>query len=387
MPFVDFVKRDDIKENVIENCILSLLLELPEGSYFVDMFAHCFPLVDQCADDKSDKWRGLMQRVRRKLDVYNADNSTTIMSPLECYRNKSHLRNAQLSDSTFQISPFSRAVYRDASLNVELSDVALLVGSWEFEYDETYLEFLDTLLSILSPIEAATVQQLNYSVTSLSKDCPTMKYLPPLLGVYHSQTRSYDSWNKLLNYIKKVHQWAHLSSTLPSVSSELPSMRVNIPCNFLINCLQLYCRPKNVTTAWECENVPDYPEQPTSFSKQQTGYTEQQTGYPQRQTEQKTGYPQQQAEQETGYPQQQTEQQTGYPQQQTEQQTGYLKQQIGQSTSYIRQKTSLSSAHSMPLSHSKTDNLFYDNKMLDTPLLQLPMGTLQVLLCVLYCEG
>ena len=295
-----------------------------------------------------------MQRVRRKLDVYNADNSTTIMSPLECYRNKSHLRNAQLSDSTFQISPFSRAVYRDASLNVELSDVALLVGSWEFEYDETYLEFLDTLLSILSPIEAATVQQLNYSVTSLSKDCPTMKYLPPLLGVYHSQTRSYDSWNKLLNYIKKVHQWAHLSSTLPSVSSELPSMRVNIPCNFLINCLQLYCRPKNVTTAWECENVRDYPEQPTSFSKQQTGYTEQQTGY---------------------------------PQQQTEQQTGYLKQQIGQSTSYIRQKTSLSSAHSMPLSHSKTDNLFYDNKMLDTPLLQLPMGTLQVLLCVLYCEG
>jgi len=322
------------------------------------MFAHCFPLADQCADDKSDKWRGLMQRVRRKLDVYNADNSTT-MSPLEYYRNKSHLRNAQLNDSAFQISPFNRAVYQDASLNVKLSDVALLVGSWEFEYDDTYMEFLDTLLSILSPIEAAKVQYLNYSVTSLSKDCPTMKYLPPLLGVYHSQTRSYDSWNKLSNYIKKVHQWAHLSSTLPSVSSELPSMRVNIPCNFLINCLQLYCRPKNVTTAWECKNISDYCEQLTSFSKQQTGY-----------------------------PQQQTEQQTGYPQQQTEQQTGYPRQQIGQSTSYIRQKTSLSSAHSMPLSHSKTDNLFYDNKVLDTntPLLQLPMGTLQVLLCVRYCE-
>ena len=394
MPFAEFVKRDDVKENGIENCILSLLLELPEGSYFVDMFAHCFPLVDLSADDKSDKWRGLMQRVRRKLDVYNADKDPTIMSPLKCYRNKSHLRNEQLSDSAFQISPFKITVYQDASLNVELTDIALLVGSWEFEYDDIYKEFLDTVLSILSPIEAAAVQKLNYSVTSLSKDYPTPKYMPPLLGAYHSQrlqTRSYDSWHQLINLVEQVHQWAHLSSTLPSVSSELPSMRVNISCEFLINCLQLYCRPcgdKSVTVPSECEDVPDYPEQQLGqqigYCEQQIGYPKQKTSFPMQQTEHQTGNPEQHAgypKQRTGYP----EQQTGYPKQQTgcpEQPTGFPEKSIG----YTKQQTSLSSVNSISLSHNKTDEMSRDNKVLEAkkfpaPLLQLPVGTLQVLLC------
>ena len=347
LPFVQFVTRDDGKENVIENCILSLLLELPDGSYFVNMFAHCFPLEGSSAYERSDKWRSLMQRVRRKIDVYDAGGTSATLSPLEHYRKKSCQRNEQLNDSSFQISPFGRAVYQDTGLNVELTDRALLVGSWEFEYDAIYIGFLDTVLSILAPIEAAG-SKLNYSVTSLSKDCPPPKHSPPLLGAYHSQKLRKNSWQQLTVLVEQVHHWAHLPSAVPSLSSELPSMRVDVPFTFLISSLHFFCKPSNSSAyadASECEDVPDYPLKPNCCPVEQA--TNQHT---ENFVEPASRLPIV-SMQETGYPKQ----------------------------------------LSIAVSCSKTDDFSHNgsnNKLLEAnnspgPLLQLPVGTLQVIFVVL----
>jgi len=251
LPFVKFVNKGEGKENDIENSVLSLLLELPMDSHFVDLFAHCFPLAaEESLEEKSDKWKSLMSRVKLKLDLYNAKHDG-VKSPAEVYVEKSKARLEQLHSATFQVSPFEKTVSQmtsGSSSALELTANALYVGSWEFEYDIVYIEFLDTLISILSPIED-TVTKLNYSVTSLSKD-HVPSYRPPLIAAYYSQrfhSKSFKSdnaaWNSVINFIEQIHHWAHLSSTLPSTPSELPSMRVSVYLKFLINCLQLYSRP------------------------------------------------------------------------------------------------------------------------------------------------
>ena len=251
LSFVKFIDTEDAKENDIENCVLSLLLELPMDSHFVSLFAHCFPLATQrSSEEKSDKWRSLMSRVKLKLDLYNASHDEA-KSPAELYAEKSKVRLEQLNSSTFQISPFHSTVSQVTSgsnSSLELTDNALCVGSWEFEYDIVYIEFLDTLLSILSPIEE-TASRLNYSVTSLSKD-HTPSYKPPLIGAYYSQrvhAKSFDSdnaaWSSVNTLIKQIHHWAHLSSMLPSTPTDQPSLRVGVHLEFLMNCLQLYSRP------------------------------------------------------------------------------------------------------------------------------------------------
>ena len=220
-------------------------------SYFVSLFAHCFPLVSRYAlEEKSDKWKSLMSRVKLKLDLYNAKHDE-LKSPAELYAERSKVRLEQLNSSTFQISPFEDTISQVTSgsnSTLELTTNALYVGSWEFEYDIVYVEFLDTLMSILSPIEE-TASRLNYSVTSLSKD-HAPSYRPPLIAAYYSQ-RQHDkshnpddvTWSSVAAFIEKIHRWAHLSSTLPSTPTELPSMRVGIHLKFLMNCLQLYSRP------------------------------------------------------------------------------------------------------------------------------------------------
>ena len=250
LPFVKFIDGKDVKENDIESTMLSLLLELPLDSHFVSLFAHCFPLVTQYTpEDKSDKWKSLMSRVKLKLDLYNAKRDE-VKSPTKLYAEKSKVRLAQLNSSTFQISPFENTVSQVTSgsnSTLELTANALYVGSWEFEYDIVYVEFLDTLMSILSPIEETT-SRLNFSVTSLSKD-HTPLYRPPLIAAYYSQrlhAKSHDSddaaWYSVAAFIEQIHHWAHLSSTLPSTPTELPSMRVGVHLKFLMNCLQLYSR-------------------------------------------------------------------------------------------------------------------------------------------------
>ena len=244
-----FIDRDDTKGDDIENTILSLLLELPMDSHFVHLFAHCFPLATQYAsEEKSDKWKSLMSRVKLKLDLYNAKQDE-VKSPAELYAEKSKVRLEQLNSSTFQLSPFESTVSQVTLGNLELTADALYVGSCEFEYDIAYVEFLDTLLSILSPIEETTGSRLNYSVTSLSKD-HAPSYRPPLIAAYYSQrlnAKSYNSddvaWSSVAAFIEQIHRWAHLSSTLPSTPTELPSMRVHVHLKFLMNCLQLYSRP------------------------------------------------------------------------------------------------------------------------------------------------
>lgn len=245
-----FIERDKSKEDEIENSILSLLLELPMDSHFVNLFAHCFPLVTESFNEKSDKWRSLMSRVKLKLDLYNAKHDE-VKSPVELYTEKSKARLKQLNSSTFQVSLFENTISQvavDNGSSLELTANALYVGSWEFEYDIVYIEFLDTLISILSPIEE-TVSRLNYSVTSLSKD-HTPSYRPPLIAAYYSQrvdSKSLNSddavWNSVTAFVEQIHRWAHISSTLPSTPSELPSMRVGVHLKFLLNCLQLYSRP------------------------------------------------------------------------------------------------------------------------------------------------
>ena len=251
LSFVKFIDTEDAKENNIENCVLSLLLELPMDSHFVSLFAHCFPLATECSsEEKSDKWRSLMSRVKLKLDLYNARHDEA-KSPAELYAEKSKARLEQLNSSTFQISPFHSTVSRVTSgsnSSLQLTDNALCVGSWEFEYDIVYIEFLDTLLSILSPIEE-TASRLNYSVTSLSKD-HTPSYKPPLIGAYYSRRvhpKSFGSddaaWNGVTTLITQIHHWAHLSSMLPSAPTDQPSLRVGVHLEFLMNCLQLYSMP------------------------------------------------------------------------------------------------------------------------------------------------
>ena len=248
-----FIDREDTKGDHIENTVLSLLLELPMDSQFVSLFAHCFPLVTQYApEQKSDKWRSLMSRVKLKLDLYNAKQDE-VKSPAELYAEKSKVRLEQLNSNTFQVSPFESTISQVTSGNdsrLELTANALYVGSWEFEYDIVYVEFLDTLLSILSPIEETT-SRLNYSVTSLSKD-HTPSYRPPLIAAYYSQRVHAEShnpddvaWSSVTAFIEQIHRWAHLSSALPSTPTELPSMRVRVHLKFLMNCLQLYSRPSD----------------------------------------------------------------------------------------------------------------------------------------------
>lgn len=245
-----FIEGNEAKENDIENSVLSLLLELPMDPHFVRMFAHCFPLATESFNEKSDKWKSLMSRVKLKLDLYNAKHDE-VKPPAALYAEKSKARLEQLNSSTFQISPFESTVSQvmaDGSSTLELTDNALYVGSWEFEYDIVYVEFLDTLISILSPIEE-TVSKLNFSVTSLSKD-HTSSYRPPLIAAHYSHrghSKSVDSddavWNSVTAFVEQIHRWAHLSSNLPSTPSELPSMRVGVHLRFLLNCLQLYSRP------------------------------------------------------------------------------------------------------------------------------------------------
>lgn len=191
-----------------------------------------------------------MSRIKLKLDLYNT-NHNEVKPPVALYAEKSKVRLEQLNSSTFQISPFENTILQTTSEHYTTSELtanALYVGSWEFEYDIIYVEFLDTLLSILSPIEE-TVARLNYSVTSLSKD-HTPSYKPPLIAAYYSQrirSKSLDTddavWNSVATFVEQMHHWAHLSSTLPSTPIELPSMRVSVHLKFLMNCLQLYSRP------------------------------------------------------------------------------------------------------------------------------------------------
>ena len=152
------------------------------------------------------------------------------------------------------------------SVDMTATDVqmeALKVGSFSFEWDTEYCNFLDTFLAVILPGEVTPIR-LPFSNTSLI-DSPHLSSMLPFLSEFTNNETDREmkvtenqspSWQKILSLLDVFTRWSQ-TSTPQLVQQELtkrnkndrrkkgatttpaaPVMRVNVSTSFIVNCLK-----------------------------------------------------------------------------------------------------------------------------------------------------
>lgn len=218
------------------------------------MLAYCFP-AGAAVDTKDEKLDRLLTQLRsatvvdsgEPLSLHYQAKSQEILSLYKTI-GESHGRFCELllmEDSNFL-----------------LENNALRVGSFLYEYDSEYIEFLDGALSVLlsknnvssvSPNDTSllSVSQLNQSTQSVQE----LKMNAPLLShvtKIDSASKELPYWQQVIPLLERLHSWALLPNPQITVTlrrsrspegeqngQAITSLKVNVPPKLVLKCLKL----------------------------------------------------------------------------------------------------------------------------------------------------
>lgn len=251
-------------QNLVKGTTLTILSELETDSFLVEMLAYCFPVGDksQTNDDKLDR---IIARLRSTVGPDS--------SPLSVqYQAKSQEVLTQRLNLGANEGLFYELVFMEGS-NCLAENDALQVGSFLFEYDSEYIEFIDKALSVLfseknndatflSPVDNSllSVPQLKQSLHMHSSKHSHMG--SPLLSQFlvnaeqEQVKRDTFCWERVLPLLEFLHTWT-LTTTAPpsvpvprkrrsrsktpeheSVSEATASLKVKLSPNLIVECLK-----------------------------------------------------------------------------------------------------------------------------------------------------
>ena len=258
LPFHNCLAQENSSE--IEDVLLSTISELPCSSFMATVLARCFPYAQFEQNHRLQlKMNRLLSRMRSTVVQ---ENSCSPAHPLSVeYQTKSQ---AMLDDQvSLAVKCFSPHCFQseDPEHKMSMGDDAVNVGTYMFEYDQAYLEFLDTLFSITSatssvPQQAAQFNSTQMYVSSMSSQ-PSHN---PRTG--HKGEDFETCWESNLSLVASLYEWSQSVSS--SIHSQRPpsfnaasqiaekqgskennrrlnttTMRIDISLSFLTYCLQL----------------------------------------------------------------------------------------------------------------------------------------------------
>ena len=259
LPLRKCLAQDNAAE--VPDMLLSAIAELPCDPLMATLLALCFP------DSRQFTSRG--RCLQLKMDRLVARMRSTVV---EGGQGKPHplsvdyqvMSRAVLEDQSSSVREcFSPQCFQSGS-ELTLSGGALAVGTHIFEYDQGYLDFLDTLFSItyannsaqlrvysptfqhsFPPCYTYTVSsRLQYSVPShTAEDGGTCwERVQPQVASLYEWTQSVDSSTHSDQVTRSASQPSHAEEgSTRRVKSKVntPTMRIDLSLSFLMYCLQL----------------------------------------------------------------------------------------------------------------------------------------------------
>ena len=265
LPFAELFTQTGTKTPVdVQLTALSALSELPNDAFFANLLALYFP--NSSSNDRTidAKFQRLMSKLR------SAHDPTTQQLLSVIYQTKSQKvlrqRDAAFgeSDGHFQqlisFRDREQELFEHEIRNVEVYSQALNVGSFIFEYDVDYLNFLDTLFAVTLQNESykPTTSKLMQSTSSLAgfmrshTDKPDLATSPltsehiRLIGTCDS-TETSSCWQHLLPLLHMLQEWLELpqpqqksrqSKGKVKKSKDRVAMRVSVSLELVMNCLR-----------------------------------------------------------------------------------------------------------------------------------------------------
>ena len=254
LPFRNCLQSQNASE--IEDILLSTISELPCDSFMATILSQCFPRAqiegNHCLTLKMGR---LLTRMRSTVVEKHSTGTSQPLSVEYQMRSQSIL-NSQMS---LMDKYFIPQCSQSQGNEVFLSDEALIVGSHTFEYDQAYLEFLDTVFSVTNATDS--VPQAQMKSTQLHQ---YLKYSAMKNTFCALDTASCTSlatggdtcWENILPLVISLYRWSQTVNSNTNSPSQLvhrkkqgpkqiiraidPStMKIDLSFSFLAYCLQL----------------------------------------------------------------------------------------------------------------------------------------------------
>ena len=254
LPFRNCLASQNASE--IEDILLSTISELPCDSFMATILSQCFPHAqiegNHCLTLKMGR---LLTRMRSTVVEKHSTGTSQPLSVEYQMRSQSILNNQMSLMDKYFIPQCSRSQDHE----VFLSDEALIVGVHTFEYDQAYLEFLDTLFSVTNATYAVPQAEIKSTQLHQYLKYSSMKSTPHALhtATCTSLTTGGETcWESVLPLVVSLYEWSQTVSSNMNPGSQLvhrkkqgpkqinraidPStVKIDLSFSFLAYCLQL----------------------------------------------------------------------------------------------------------------------------------------------------
>ena len=247
LPLQNCFHHDD--QSDIEDTLLSVLLELPCNQLTATLLAQHFPDTQNFGPRKRNLKLKMDQLLARMRTAGTDRDGHSMSQPLSV--DYQLMSKAVLEGQCSNICEyFSPQCVRsdDRGHKLTLSDKALEVGSYPFEYDQAYIDLLNTLFSITLKSKRAVPSSETYIHLPSYHHHISPNTAPSHGELMQHSTRMHtqiDFSDDLQTMISSLYKWIHSSeSTVDpehkhSNSTSTPTMTIGISLSFLTYCLQL----------------------------------------------------------------------------------------------------------------------------------------------------
>ena len=219
----------------IEDILLSVISELPCNRLMATLLAQNFPEDCQYSGSRKCKLDRLLARMRTTM----VDSRTECTSPQPLsvdyqIMSKAVLEN-QESDACDHFRPQCFRLDNE-KYALKLNDKALKVGSYAFEHDQAYIDFLDSLFS---------KTHIKPSV-SLSQSLYESHQLPKVSAQFSSQgDKCETSVGSLQPVVNRIYEWSQTTDSTTQTAGnrqkrkDTAEERIEVTLSFLMYCLHL----------------------------------------------------------------------------------------------------------------------------------------------------
>ena len=222
--YLSFTKfLENHSSNLLQGATLSIFSELETSVFLADILAHCFPSGTPRSSTKEKRLTRLVSKLRsaqgtesEALSVrYQTKSQVIVFCQEKLGENQGNFCELVLPEGN--------------SYLIEKS--ALCVGSFSFEYDSKFIEFLDNFFSVILPEKPGstilsphrensllTVSQLHLSSSFI--EGANLPSLASFLSKLKHVNKELASWEQVIPLLESLHSWS--CTTSPSVAPSRP---------------------------------------------------------------------------------------------------------------------------------------------------------------------
>ena len=274
LTFSSFVNKPGMK--TLEETALSVFSELPTNGLLADLLAYCFPA--SLSGDNTGveaKMKRLLSRLRSVQDGEGSmPQALSVRYQTNSQVTSSHLQKTFGEDlGKFGELVQPGAVAQDSSYLLHTS--AFEVGSFLYEFDSGYLEFLDTLFSVIVPEKTdvplsfpastsgdsslLTISQLQQPSVYKDGAHSSVPYLSEFLSKLKKKAKMRGApWQCVLPLLNSLHTWSQTAcpqvnpglhklkkrksgfkkTKTDEMKRDMTTLKVNLPPELIISCLK-----------------------------------------------------------------------------------------------------------------------------------------------------